>query len=337
MACDPTLQPQSDHLPVVFKLPHLKSPNSERSRIAVTLQPDRETLWYDVTSLPKGALTMHYAVDVNAVVRGEVAQRNFVQTLTKTFAQLSIGLAIFDRKRDLTLFNPALTDLTNLPAEFLAKRPSFNAFFDHLREVQMMPEPRDYKTWRQELSALAYAAEDGRYLETWSLPSGVTYRVSGRPHPDGALAFLIEDISAEVSLARRFRADLEMNRAVINQIDQPMIVFSSGGLMRLCNAAYGEFWKVDVDRSFSEVTLLDCVRMWQDRSEPQPGWDDLALRTATKGASALNGHSIIMEGGMNMMIWTHRIANGAVLVQFAAPNTPQGLLTLAQPSVASEE
>lgn len=71
-----------------------------------------------------GDITIYHAVDVNAVVKSEIAQRNFVQTLAKTFAQLSIGLAIFDRNGQLALFNPALIDLTELPAEFLSGRPT---------------------------------------------------------------------------------------------------------------------------------------------------------------------------------------------------------------------
>ena len=42
------------------------------------------------------------------------------------------------------------------------------------------------------------SAEDGLYQEIWSLPSNVTYKVTGRPHPDGAVAFFFEDISADV-------------------------------------------------------------------------------------------------------------------------------------------
>jgi PAS domain-containing protein len=57
-------------------------------------------------------------VDVTEIVRAQQAQKNFVQTLTKTFATLSIGLAIFDRNRQLMLFNPALIDLTALPPIF---------------------------------------------------------------------------------------------------------------------------------------------------------------------------------------------------------------------------
>lgn len=69
-------------------------------------------------------------------------RKNFVQTLTKTFATLSIGLVIFDRNRQLMLFNPALIDLTTLPADFLSARPNLLTVFDKLRDNQIMPEPK---------------------------------------------------------------------------------------------------------------------------------------------------------------------------------------------------
>ncbi|MEK9704965.1 MAG: diguanylate cyclase, partial [Paracoccaceae bacterium] len=55
-------------------------------------------------------------------------------------------------------------------------------------------------------------ATEGTYTEIWNLPSGATFRISGRPHPDGALAFLFEDITAEVSMSRRFTAEFELHR-----------------------------------------------------------------------------------------------------------------------------
>jgi hypothetical protein len=63
-------------------------------------------------------------LDITEIVRAQQAQKNFVQTLTKTFATLAIGLAIFDRNRQLMLFNPALIDLPALPADFLSARPN---------------------------------------------------------------------------------------------------------------------------------------------------------------------------------------------------------------------
>ena len=65
-------------------------------------------------------------------------------------------------------------------------------FLDRLRENRVMPEPRDYRTWRNSIAELEAAAQDGTYSETWSLPDGHTYHVTGRPHPDGAVALLFD-------------------------------------------------------------------------------------------------------------------------------------------------
>src|SRR6056300_594248 len=110
-----------------------------------------QQFWFDVNFHEIDDRTVYYALDVTAVVKAEQAQRNFVQTLTKTFATLSIGLAIFDRNRQLVLFNPALVDLTTLPAEFLSARPNLLSVFDKLRDRHIMPEPkithRGAKNW----------------------------------------------------------------------------------------------------------------------------------------------------------------------------------------------
>ena len=78
--------------------------------------------------------------------------RVFVQTLSKTFAQLSTGLAIFDRSRKLVMFNPALMDLTKLSAAFLSGQPDLNAFLDRLRDSGVLPEPKNYASWREEVA-----------------------------------------------------------------------------------------------------------------------------------------------------------------------------------------
>lgn len=248
---------------------------SGSTRASLQKHRDGEMLWFDVNAVQDKGKTMFHAIDINAVIHAEIAQRNFVQTLAKTFAQLSIGLSIFDRNGQLALFNPALVDLTALPAEFLSARPDLLSFFDRLRDNRVMPEPKNYHSWRQEISDVIAAATDGRYQETWTLDTGRTYRVSGRPHPDGAIAFLIEDISAEISLTRNYRAELEMSQSLIDSLDDALVVFSSGGVLQFCNAAYRKMWKLDPDSSFAEVTILDSIRDWQRQSRPNPTWGDI--------------------------------------------------------------
>ena len=154
--------------------------------------------WYDLIPTGEGDGRLIFALPADAAVLAENALRDFMQTLTKTFAHLHVGLAIFDNQRLLQLFNPALLDLTGLPVDFLSLRPSLLSVLDAMRDRNMIPEPKDYRGWRRQLMDLEKAAVSGLYEETWSLPGGQTYRVIGRPHPNGAIALMFEDISSEM-------------------------------------------------------------------------------------------------------------------------------------------
>ena len=133
------------------------SNNIHVERVKFEVEKNKPPHWFDINkfSLPKSSV--QYALNVTEIVRAQQAQKNFVQTLTKTFATLSIGLAIFDRNRQLMLFNPALIDLTTLPADFLSARPNLLTVFDKLRDNQIMPEPKNYATWREKLAIVVAA------------------------------------------------------------------------------------------------------------------------------------------------------------------------------------
>ena len=196
-----------------WPLPRLATVGGDhRHRVRVD-SPYEPTLWFEVTTRPAGDGRMIFGTPVDGAVQAEDSLKEFVQTLTKTFAHLPIGLAIFDRARQLTLFNPALLDLTGLAPEFLIGRPTLVDFLDRMRDRQMIPEPKDYPEWRERIVDMEAAAASGLFEDTWSLPGGQTYRVLGRPHPDGALALLFEDISTEISRTRRFRADAELGQS----------------------------------------------------------------------------------------------------------------------------
>lgn len=217
-----------------------------------------------------------YAAEITRQVETETMHGSFIQTLTKTFADLATGLAVFDRDRRLALFNPAMMDLTGLPVEFLSARPGLLDFFDRLRERQVLPEPRDYATWRARINDMIETAAGGHYAEAWTLPNGLTYRVAGRPHPDGAIAFLIEDITDEISLTRRSRTQIEVRQAVLDTLDEAVAVIGPDGLVMLCNGACRALLGIDPDGSLAETGVDDLLRACRARF-PDPGfWDDVA-------------------------------------------------------------
>lgn len=268
--------------------------------------------WYDCHSHRAGDQTMMFALPADAAVRAERSLREFVQTLTKTFADLPIGLAIFDRQRNLQLFNPALIDLTGLPTGFLTARPTLFDLLDKLRELRMVPEPKDFRSWRQQMANLESAAATGHHVETWSLPGGQTYRVTGRPHPDGAVAFLFEDITSEISLTRKFRAELLLGAHVLDGIEDALAVFGPNGKLLITNESYRNMWGGEAD------TLTEAIASWESRVAAGPGFAALRARLAGNDSGRDSGAMAGPEG--QLLGWTvSGLGSGRQMLRFRAP------------------
>ena len=222
-----------------------RGPGSRR-RVAVAGRDHAEPRWYELSESPGAAgETVGFALDADDLVATEASLRRFVETLTETFAHLPIGLAVFDKNRRLGLFNPALTDLVKIDAVWLAGRPSLRDFLERLRETRQMPEQKDFASWRRKLSELEEGARSGTYEENWQLPSGKIFRVTGRPHPQGALAFLFEDISSAIILERKYRSELELSQATLDRMSEAVAVFDASGMLVFVNSAFESLWGLD--------------------------------------------------------------------------------------------
>lgn len=205
---------------------------------------------------------------------GDDAMNAFVRTLALTFAGLPIGLAVFAPSGELRLFNPALTDLTGLPAEFLAAQPRLSAFLDELRHRNMLPEPRDYPAWRARIASIG--AEDcPGYEEIWPLPDGQTFQVVGHSPAPGAITLLIHDISHEVSRSRRLRTDLALGQSVLDAMEEAVIVFSASGDVLLSNSAYDRLWHENLSESLTLHRIGTICAAWRAQSTPDPLWSEV--------------------------------------------------------------
>ncbi|MFT6676876.1 MAG: PAS domain-containing protein [Sulfitobacter sp.] len=313
--------PDADAEIPLFPITHGEGPR----RVTLRFSPEDPTDWYEVTSIQMGSVTICHAHCINALISAEQAQRDFVQSLAKTFAHLSVGLAIFDRKGQLVLFNPALVDLTQLTPRFLSARPTMLSFFDQLRDDRVMPEPKDYAQWRDRITNLIAAAPDSSYRETWNLQDGRIFSVEGRPHPDGATAFLIEDISAEISLTRNFRRELELGQSLIDVVEDGLVVFSPTGALIFCNAAYRALWGHDPDNSFAQTDINDCVTLWRRFCEPSALWPEIANCISLKNNKTAWDMPLHLKEGRTLTCKIQGINDGATLIQFrvkqAAPKT----------------
>ncbi|MDZ4094646.1 MAG: PAS-domain containing protein [Paracoccaceae bacterium] len=272
--------------------------------------------WFDLTGFAEGDGRLLFALPADAVVQAEGSLRDFMQTLTKTFAHLPIGLAIFDRQRQLALFNPALMDLSGLQPDFLSMRPTLFAFLDAMRDRNMIPEPKDYRGWRKQMTELEQAASSGLFEDTWSLPSGQTYRIIGRPHPNGALALMFEDISTEMSRTRRYRADLELGQAVIDAMADAIAVFSQSGILVMSNAAYAALWGHDPAAALGESGIATLCAHWRGLSAPTTIWADAESFVATLGERTRCGGEARLTDGRLVDCSFKPLQGGATLATF---------------------
>lgn len=289
--------------------------STQRAKLRI---PDEDVeKWFELHRVPLEGDVLFTAVPIEELIKAEESLSEFITTLTGTFAHLPIGLAIFNKERKLTLFNPALTDLTMFPANFLCAQPTLFAFLDRLRDKRMMPEPKDYKGWRQAMSELEEKAVNGTYHETWFLPTGQTYRVTGQPHPGGALALLFEDISSEMSLSHRFKAELEMSQAILDGLDEAVAVFTAGGILSMSNAAFTRLWGTDPSSTMSEITVSEATFSWGRKCNPTPVWRQLRNFISETGERKKWSAPVTMKDGRVINCVFAPMLQGATMAIFS--------------------
>ncbi len=292
--------------------------DSSVSRFSVPSANGGRPVWYEVHSAAYPSEVLHHATDITKIVTAEKMQKEFLQTLTKTFSYLTIGLAVFDRTRKLALFNPALVDLTSLPAQFLSAQPDLMAFFDNLRNRCVMPEPRSYASWRTQIGEVIESAKGGLYEETWSLPNDVTYRVTGRPHPDGAVAFLFEDITAEVMLARRFRTQLDLRQSSLDCLPDAVMVIGADNVLAFCNAAATRLLGIDPDICFADMTVPDLIGACAAALPAPAVWGDVEDSLRTRGQTGGIQKTILSEQGRHHHCRLEPLPGGACMMTLQA-------------------
>lgn len=161
----------------------------------------------------------------------------------------------------------------------------------------MVPEPRDYRSWRKQISNLESAAAAGHHVETWSLPGGRTYRVTGRPHPGGAVAFLFDDITSEMTVTRRFRAELNLSAHVLDGLQGALIVFDATGEVMLTNRAYIDLWGPKPAR------MADALILWQGEWSCAPGLPELERSLIAKTDSGPTSGILFNPNGEGVLNW----------------------------------
>ncbi|MDT8345141.1 MAG: PAS-domain containing protein, partial [Thermohalobaculum sp.] len=213
-----------------------------------------------------------FATEASLTVAAERTLSHFVQTMTETFAHLTVGLAIFDRDQKLALFNPALAQMLQLDPAWLAGRPALSDLIDTMRHSRRIPETGDYHLWRRRLVALFDNTEAVDYEEIWHLADGSSINVLARPHPHGSLAFVFDDVSERMRLEQNYRRSVDLRHATLNRLEEALAVFGADGLLQFVNDAFHEIWGTDVESIRPGMHAREVIRLCQGLSIETEVW-----------------------------------------------------------------
>ncbi|MGA0544633.1 ATP-binding protein [Brevundimonas sp. VNH65] len=280
---------------------------------------DRRRAWRIVAEPLAGAgLVLAFAIDMTDAEETRDTLRRHVEAHDETLNHLADAVAIFGPGKRLAFHNTAFQQLFDIDPAWLDERPTHAELLDRLRQRRMLPEVVDYAGWKAaELDF--YGAAEAAPDDSWSLPDGRTLRVVRQPHPLGGILLLFSDITGELQLRSRYNAQIQVQTATLDKLNDAVAVFGSDGRLRLHNDAFEAFWRVSGDQ-LASAGDFDAVAALAQKIMPDPAlWLGLKARVADPDPESrvpISGEGRTADG--RIAAWqTRPLPDGATLVAFS--------------------
>lgn len=265
-----------------------------------------------------GGAVLTFAIDMTEAEETRDTLRRHVEAHDETLNHLADAVAIFGPAKRLAFHNTAFQTLFNIDPAWLDERPTHAELLDRLRQRRQLPEVIDYAGWKAEELEF-YGATEAAPDDSWSLPDGRTLRVVRQPHPLGGILLVFSDMTDELQLRSRFNAQIQVQTATLDKLNDAVAVFGSDGRLRLHNEAFETFWSVSGER-LVEAGDFDAVADMCKTTLPDPAlWLGLKARVADpdpESRVAVSGEGRTTDG--RVASWqTRPLPDGATLVAFS--------------------
>jgi signal transduction histidine kinase len=212
------------------------------TRASTVIGDEKQKLDFLETPVMDGSVG--FAIDRTAQVTAVEALKREVEANQLVLDRLRRGVALFTKDLTLSYFNDTVAALWGLDSKFLHSNPGLRDILNALREQSMVPEARNFTTWRRELVDRFQKLSDC-YDERWHLPNGTVLHLIAEPHPLGGIVLMVEDISEMLEMQREIRSVSLVQNAALSKLREGVLVLGLDGRRRLSNRAFGELWRLD--------------------------------------------------------------------------------------------
>ena len=208
-----------------------------------TIGEERRMLRLVDVPLSTGAVA-GFAIDIQDLEDARIELARHVESQRELADHMTAGAAQFDADRHLDFFNQPFAIMARLDPEWLAEKPEFDRVLERMREMNRLPEVRDFPAWKAERRDWFISAEE-MVEEDWILTSGDHLRVVAQPLPDGGLRLIVEDRTEQVRLASARDTLLRVRAATFDNLFEAIGVFASDGRLYVWNRRFCEVWALD--------------------------------------------------------------------------------------------
>ncbi|MBI1775917.1 MAG: PAS-domain containing protein [Proteobacteria bacterium] len=284
-------------------------------------RPNGTVLEVRTVPLPNGGSARTYT-DITARRRQELELERERAILKATFDNIEQGIAVFDAELRLIKANKRITELLDMPAEFLERQPS-------------MFELVKYQTDRGEFSDTPEAAEaylrsseaalrdpqtgidDAFFYRVYerTRPNGTVLEIRTVPLPGGGSARTFTDITAR----RRQEVELERERSILqvtfDNIDQGIAVFDAENRIIKANQRLSHLLDLPMQLLDRQPTLFDIIRYQGEHGEfaNTPEMEQNYLRDAEERLRDRNFYGVyerVRPNGMVLEVRTVSLPDG---------------------------
>jgi PAS domain-containing protein len=228
-----------------------------------------------------------------------------------------IAIAVFGADRKLSRHNRAYAELWSLPEEWLDTSPSYDDILNRLREKRRLPEQRNFMDWKK-TQLDAFDGLGRRAEQTWHLPRGKSVRIVTRPHLQGGLVVLCEDISEHLRLESSLNLLTQVQKATLDTLDEGVAIFGTDGRLVLHNSVFAQMWKLDDEELVSQPHFAEISNLCAARTGRDGIWGIVSCGIISAAAEGFGewGRARRADGRV-FSLSLSRLPNGATVVTFA--------------------
>ena len=208
-----------------------------------TIGEERRMLRLVDVPLSTGAVA-GFAIDIQDLEDARIELAHHIQSQRDLADRMTAGAVQFNAERHLEFFNQPFAIMARIEPEWLAEQPEFDRVLERMREMNRLPEARDFPAWKAERRAWFMSPEEV-IEEDWILANGDHVRLVAQPLPDGGLRLILEDRTEQVRLASARDTLLRVRAGTFDNLFEVISVFASDGRLYLWNRRFSEVWNLD--------------------------------------------------------------------------------------------